>query len=100
MKDPRMATETLIPIPPDFLSTLADVREAYRAKARALHPNAKRDGDESQAQQDLDRLLLALELLEEHLVPLNPVAGAPSSSSSSSSSTPPRSTRKRATKRT
>ncbi len=73
-------------------ATLADVREAYRARARALHPLAVRDGVESSAQRELDRSLEALELLEEHLVPLS---GAPPAASTPT----PAPTRKRATPR-
>lgn len=73
--------------------TLADVREAYRALARYHHPIATRDGDDSDAQKALDCCLEALELLEEHMLPLSPT--------SSPGTTPkaPPSTRKRATAR-
>jgi hypothetical protein len=57
-------------------ATLADVREAYRALARAWHPLMRRDGPTSDAAQALDRLLDALELLEQHLLPLSGSAGA------------------------
>ena len=55
-------------------ATLADVRDAYRTKARQQHPLASLDGVNSEAQRTLDRLLEALELLEEQLVPLTPHA--------------------------
>lgn len=64
--------------------TLADVRTAYRALARDRHPIAVREGADSEAQRALDRLLEALELLEEQLVPLagaTPVTRAASESS-------------------
>lgn len=78
-------------------ATLADVREAYRALARHHHPAAVRDGDASAAQHKLDTALEALELLEEHLVPLSPSAspnGGPPAKPSA-----PTSMRKRATAR-
>src|SRR5687767_6722740 len=73
-------------------ATLADVREAYRALARYHHPMAQRDGVDSDAQRALDRLLEALELLEETLVPLSGSVGPVKTSQP-----PPR--RKRATAR-
>lgn len=57
-------------------ATLADVRESYRALARRHHPIARRDGIDSEAARTLDRLLEALELLEEQLVPLAGGGGA------------------------
>jgi hypothetical protein len=74
-------------------ATLADVREAYRVLARHHHPIALRDGQESDAQRALDRLLEALELLEEHLVPLGGSGGVTGRAS------PPPPRRKRATAR-
>ena len=56
-------------------ATLADVRAAYRALTRYHHPQAQRGGDGSAAAMELDRLLEALELLEEHLVPTTALAG-------------------------
>lgn len=79
-------------------ATLADVREAYRALARRHHPLARRDGMDSEAARTLDRLLEALELLEEHLVPLagaGPASGG--AGSGGRAEPPPR--RKRATAR-
>lgn len=81
-------------------ATLADVREAYRALARRHHPIARRDGMDSEAARTLDRLLEALELLEEHLVPLagaGPGGGGAPSGSGGRAEPPPR--RKRATAR-
>lgn len=78
-------------------ATLADVREAYRALARYHHPIAVRDGLDSDAQRALDRLLEALELLEEQLVPLTPSGGS-GGVTPRASRPPPR--RKRATART
>jgi hypothetical protein len=75
-------------------ATLADVREAYRALARHHHPFAVRDGLDSEAQRVLDGLLEALEVLEEHLVPL-----VPSGSRARIERTPPLPRRKRATAR-
>jgi hypothetical protein len=79
-------------------ATLADVREAYRSLARYHHPIAARDGLESDAQRALDRLLEALELLEEHLVPLAPSTSGSGSVTPRAARPPPR--RKRATART
>lgn len=74
-------------------ATLADVREAARALAKYHHPAARRDGLDSPSAQALDRILEALELLEEHLLPLAPGgAGAPKPSA-------PPARRKRATAR-
>ena len=75
-------------------ATLADVREAYRAMAKHWHPLARRDGDDSEAQRTLDRLLDALELLEEQLVPLS---GVPTAARAPAAPAPPK--RKRATER-
>jgi hypothetical protein len=81
-------------------ATLADVREAYRALARYHHPIAARDGLESEAQRALDRLLEALELLEEHLVPLSPSSsGGAAGSGVTGRASPPPPRRKRATAR-
>lgn len=81
-------------------ATLADVREAYRALARHHHPIAARDGLESDAQRALDRLLEALELLEEHLVPLSPSSSGPGSGGVTPRASRPPPRRKRATART
>lgn len=84
-------------------ATLADVREAYRALARYHHPIAARDGVDSDAQKALDRLLEALELLEEHLVPLGPLGPGAGAGGGSGGVTPrasrPPPRRKRATAR-
>jgi hypothetical protein len=61
-------------------ATLADVRDAYRSLSRAWHPVAHRDGPESEGAKAMDRLLDALELLEEQLLPLpgaTPAAATP-----------------------
>jgi hypothetical protein len=76
-------------------ASLADVREAYRAMSRHHHPIARRDGAQSEAARTLDRLLEALELLEEHLVPLT---GGPFGGGSGKAAPPPP-RRKRATAR-
>lgn len=81
-------------------ATLADVREAYRALARYHHPMAVRDGVESDAQRALDRLLEALELLEEHMVPLSPSSGGGGSGGVTPRASRPPPKRKRATART
>ncbi len=62
----------------DERASLADVREAYRALARTHYPRARREGPQSAAAELLDRALLALELLEEELLPLGagPAPGA------------------------
>lgn len=78
-------------------ATLADVREAYRALARYHHPIAARDGLDSDAQRALDRLLEALELVEEQLVPLSPSGGSGGVTPRASRPSP---RRKRATART
>ncbi|OGQ21676.1 MAG: hypothetical protein A2138_13410 [Deltaproteobacteria bacterium RBG_16_71_12] len=57
-------------------ASLADVRDAYRRLAQAQFARVRREGPDSAAAQLLDRALLALELLEEELLPLGgPVTG-------------------------
>ena len=52
-------------------NTLDEVRAAYRSLAMTWHPRAHREGTEtSLARRHLDGFLEALELLEEHLLPL------------------------------
>jgi hypothetical protein len=78
-------------------ATLAAVREACRVQSRTIHPIARRDGFDSEAARALDRLLEALELLEEHLVPLTPSPDRRGGGSGGEA--PPASRRKRATPR-
>ncbi|MBI1945500.1 MAG: hypothetical protein HYS27_07380 [Deltaproteobacteria bacterium] len=79
-------------------ASLADVREAYRRLAQAQFARARREGPDSAAAHLLDRALLALELLEEELLPLG--AASPGGASAGAGATPPTSRRKRATPRT
>jgi hypothetical protein len=52
-------------------ASLDEVRARYREVARLWHPRAHQDGDQAdRAQKHLDGYLDALEVLEEHLLPL------------------------------
>lgn len=52
-------------------STLDEVRASYRALAQRWHPRAQQGGEAAdRAQRELDGCLEALEVLEEHLLPL------------------------------